>query len=197
MCVSDPPYAVKKPPGSNGRSESGKKIREVYKHSVTQSHGFFFQTGSHLGIRAVINLVYTQRRAAAFSFAPIGFACRKASPPPHPDCASCESDSRDSSRPQSPSVCVRRKGTSNANRGSVRARDTNANMGYTVGEDGLSVQDADTLDASTLTPLSPEVISRQATINIGTCGVSSRATRFQTRRRERRPSRRAPRSRRP
>ena len=44
-------------------------------------------------------------------------------------------------------------------------------MGYAVGEDGLSVQDADTLDASTLTPLSPEVISRQATINIGTCGV--------------------------
>jgi hypothetical protein len=40
-------------------------------------------------------------------------------------------------------------------------------MGYQVGEDGLSVQDAATLDASTLTPLSPEVISRQATINIG------------------------------
>ena len=48
-------------------------------------------------------------------------------------------------------------------------------MGYAVGEDGLSVQDADTLDASTLTPLSPEVISRQATINIGACDVSSRA----------------------
>lgn len=42
-----------------------------------------------------------------------------------------------------------------------------ATMGYQVGEDGLSVQDAATLDASTLTPLSPEVISRQATINIG------------------------------
>ena len=42
-------------------------------------------------------------------------------------------------------------------------------MGYVVGEDGLSVQDADSLDASTLTPLSPEVISRQATINIGAC----------------------------
>lgn len=40
-------------------------------------------------------------------------------------------------------------------------------MGYVVGEDGLSVQDADALDPSTLTPLSPEVISRQATINIG------------------------------
>jgi translation initiation factor 2 subunit 3 len=40
-------------------------------------------------------------------------------------------------------------------------------MVYVVGEDGLSVQDADSLDASTLTPLSPEVISRQATINIG------------------------------
>ncbi len=51
-------------------------------------------------------------------------------------------------------------------------------MGYAVGEDGLSVQDADTLDASTLTPLSPEVISRQATINIGTCDISSRTTRF-------------------
>jgi len=43
-------------------------------------------------------------------------------------------------------------------------------MVYVVGEDGLSVQDADSLDASTLTPLSPEVISRQATINIGTIG---------------------------
>jgi translation initiation factor 2 subunit 3 len=41
-------------------------------------------------------------------------------------------------------------------------------MGYVVGPDGLSVQDPDALDASTLTPLSPEVISRQATINIGT-----------------------------
>jgi len=70
-------------------------------------------------------------------------------------------------------------------------------MGYAVGEDGLSVQDADTLDASTLTPLSPEVISRQATINIGACDVSSRATRFPARRDGRRLSRRAPRSRRP
>ena len=41
-------------------------------------------------------------------------------------------------------------------------------MGYVVGEDGLSIQDAASLDASTLTPLTPEVISRQATINIGT-----------------------------
>ena len=40
-------------------------------------------------------------------------------------------------------------------------------MGYVVGEDGLSIQDAASLDASTLTPLTPEVISRQATINIG------------------------------
>tara|TARA_B110000459_G_scaffold179736_1_gene205957 strand:+ start:412 stop:576 length:165 start_codon:yes stop_codon:yes gene_type:complete len=40
-------------------------------------------------------------------------------------------------------------------------------MGYVVGEDGLAIQDADSLDASTLTPLTPEVISRQATINIG------------------------------
>ena len=47
-------------------------------------------------------------------------------------------------------------------------------MGYVVGEDGLSVQDADSLDASTLTPLSPEVISRQATINIGACGRRER-----------------------
>jgi len=35
---------------------------------------------------------------------------------------------------------------------------------------GLREQDLKTLDASTLTPLSPEVISRQATINIGTIG---------------------------
>lgn len=42
-------------------------------------------------------------------------------------------------------------------------------MGYQVGEDGLSIQDAESLDPTTLTPLSPEVISRQATINIGAC----------------------------
>lgn len=34
----------------------------------------------------------------------------------------------------------------------------------------LAVQDASTLDATALTPLTPEVISRQATINIGTIG---------------------------
>lgn len=39
-------------------------------------------------------------------------------------------------------------------------------MVYTVGPDGLSVQDLETLDVSALTPLSPEVIPRQATINI-------------------------------
>ncbi len=43
-------------------------------------------------------------------------------------------------------------------------------MVYIVGDDGLSVQDLATLDVTTLTPLSPEVISRQATINIGTIG---------------------------
>ena len=32
------------------------------------------------------------------------------------------------------------------------------------------MQDLDTLDINTLTPLSPEIISRQATINIGTIG---------------------------
>ena len=41
-----------------------------------------------------------------------------------------------------------------------------------MGEDGLSIQDAASLDPSTLTPLSPEVISRQATINIGACPLS-------------------------
>ncbi|EOD27286.1 hypothetical protein EMIHUDRAFT_235995 [Emiliania huxleyi CCMP1516] len=35
---------------------------------------------------------------------------------------------------------------------------------------GLAKQDLATLDVSTLNPLSPEVISRQATINIGTIG---------------------------
>ena len=43
-------------------------------------------------------------------------------------------------------------------------------MVYEVGEDGLSVQRLETLDVAALTPLSPEVISRQATINIGTIG---------------------------
>jgi hypothetical protein len=33
---------------------------------------------------------------------------------------------------------------------------------------GLMEQDLSTLDVSSLTPLSPQVISRQATINIGT-----------------------------
>mmetsp|Transcript_7768 Transcript_7768/g.10827 ORF Transcript_7768/g.10827 Transcript_7768/m.10827 type:complete len:497 (-) Transcript_7768:257-1747(-) len=37
-------------------------------------------------------------------------------------------------------------------------------------EDGLAVQDLDKLDVAALTPLTPEVISRQATINIGTIG---------------------------
>merc|ERR1719267_510532 len=37
-------------------------------------------------------------------------------------------------------------------------------------EDGLAVQDAKTLDVKKLTPLSPEVISRQATMNVGTIG---------------------------
>mmetsp|Transcript_23336 Transcript_23336/g.27462 ORF Transcript_23336/g.27462 Transcript_23336/m.27462 type:complete len:465 (+) Transcript_23336:30-1424(+) len=39
-----------------------------------------------------------------------------------------------------------------------------------VADDGLSIQNVDTLDPSKLTPLTPEVISRQATINIGTIG---------------------------
>ena len=43
-------------------------------------------------------------------------------------------------------------------------------MVYVKGDDGLSVQDLSTLDVSALNPLSPEIISRQATINIGTIG---------------------------
>lgn len=35
---------------------------------------------------------------------------------------------------------------------------------------GLRVQNLATLDVNVLTPLTPEVISRQATINIGTIG---------------------------
>ena len=35
--------------------------------------------------------------------------------------------------------------------------------------EGLAVQDLSKLDVNTLTPLTPEVISRQATINIGMC----------------------------
>lgn len=37
-------------------------------------------------------------------------------------------------------------------------------------EKGLAIQNLDTLDVNTLTPLSPQVISRQATVNIGTIG---------------------------
>ena len=43
-------------------------------------------------------------------------------------------------------------------------------MVYVKGEDGLSVQDLTKLDISSLHPVSPEIISRQATINIGTIG---------------------------
>jgi hypothetical protein len=39
-------------------------------------------------------------------------------------------------------------------------------MAANVAEDGLSIQNVDTLDPSKLTPLTPEVISRLATINI-------------------------------
>lgn len=42
--------------------------------------------------------------------------------------------------------------------------------GVTLGQPHLSQQDLATLDVSKLTPLSHEVISRQATINIGTIG---------------------------
>ena len=41
---------------------------------------------------------------------------------------------------------------------------------FDVAPDGLLVQDLDTLKPEQLTPLSPQVISRQATINIGTIG---------------------------
>jgi hypothetical protein len=39
-------------------------------------------------------------------------------------------------------------------------------------QSGLAIQDLDSLDVSKLNPLSPEVISRQATINIGTCSAA-------------------------
>jgi len=42
--------------------------------------------------------------------------------------------------------------------------------GKTIGQPDLKVQDLNNLEISTLTPLTPEVISRQATINIGTIG---------------------------
>jgi len=41
---------------------------------------------------------------------------------------------------------------------------------YPVDDDGLAVQDAEKLDVTKLTPLTPEVISRQATMNAGTIG---------------------------
>merc|ERR1719221_2529854 len=39
-----------------------------------------------------------------------------------------------------------------------------------VEDDGLAVQDLGKLDISKLTPVTPEVISRQATMNVGTIG---------------------------
>jgi translation initiation factor 2 subunit 3 len=41
---------------------------------------------------------------------------------------------------------------------------------FGIVQNHLAVQDLSTLDPTTLTPLTPEVISRQATINIGTIG---------------------------
>ena len=43
-------------------------------------------------------------------------------------------------------------------------------LGYKTGPDGLSVQNLSKMDISTLSPLTGEVMSRQATINIGTIG---------------------------
>ena len=40
----------------------------------------------------------------------------------------------------------------------------------TTSQPHLAKQDLDVIDAKKLTPLSPEIISRQATINIGTIG---------------------------
>ena len=37
-------------------------------------------------------------------------------------------------------------------------------------ESGLAIQDVDKLKSESLNPLTPEIISRQATINIGTIG---------------------------
>jgi hypothetical protein len=48
--------------------------------------------------------------------------------------------------------------------------DDKALPSVTSGQPHLSRQDLSTLDITKLTPLSPEVISRQATINIGTIG---------------------------
>jgi hypothetical protein len=46
-------------------------------------------------------------------------------------------------------------------------------IGVLTGPRHCHMQDLSTLDVSKLTPLSPEVISRQATINIGACTGSS------------------------
>jgi len=43
-------------------------------------------------------------------------------------------------------------------------------MAAASGDDGLAIQDLAKLDTSKLTPLTPEVISRQATMNVGTIG---------------------------
>ncbi|VEN43983.1 unnamed protein product [Callosobruchus maculatus] len=47
---------------------------------------------------------------------------------------------------------------------------SNETSGVTTGQPNLQKQDLSKLDVTKLTPLSPEVISRQATINIGTIG---------------------------
>ncbi|MAD20572.1 MAG: hypothetical protein CMJ52_10580, partial [Planctomycetaceae bacterium] len=49
-------------------------------------------------------------------------------------------------------------------------REEETEMTSSATNKGLSEQNLATLDVNTLTPLSPEVISRQATINLGTIG---------------------------
>ena len=52
----------------------------------------------------------------------------------------------------------------------AEAKVVDRNKSHNITQPHLSVQNLETLDVSTLNPLTPEIISRQATINIGTIG---------------------------
>lgn len=58
----------------------------------------------------------------------------------------------------------------NTGKKAAKSAESDRHKSFGAVQSHLAVQDLSTLDVATLTPLSPQVISRQATINIGTIG---------------------------
>ena len=57
-----------------------------------------------------------------------------------------------------------------ATKPTVTKPETEFSLGYKTGDDGLSIQNLSKMDLESLSPLTGEVMSRQATVNIGTIG---------------------------